>query len=687
MKHETFPPAAVRRGGRLNNTLRPPPELASTFALEQLTGLTKFMSSRNFWSWVVVIFGSDITLEMTQKLWEELTAGSFPNPPIEIVKSSALRGHQAAYNSTRNKIRVASSLIHETLTDNDSSCKLMIALVEEFGHHVDYMLRNVYSSIAGDAPFDEGASFAHSIVLIEYDRTESRTYAHLRRGQHNIDLSFEYKELHQAVKKYLNEKEIREDDKSGDEEYFGAGEPKFKDGHCFTHLSIDRKALQRVPNATYTDDDIKRIYFGSYERDFSQIVDPKLVYHPVHNEYLFKRDTLVKVVAVLAEAEFGSHPDFRVTRDNLGLYIPIEHIDNPSGIKDASIIDPDFRGACNPVELQIDPKRWMKNYIATEGGNWKTSTGYIAQELQLAYDCGRNAEGFRHLGNALHTLEDFYAHSNFIELALRKVGFTKVDPWVPVTSQQNRLPVVTGSFGGLDTAAVIILEIGEILEKTDPFEIKRTKGQKILLILMRDKYPRLASYYDAFLTNMEDFKRNHPTFWKVLHYTIGKVKDAILFSLGMMLCAIGNQIDEVQSHSLPNSTDPTHTQISKDHHDHPFHDIASHLAIEATIATVTAMEEAWKKKTSSSIDAYDTRSLPVAKVANSYIVHPEKTSWMDKKVKDWGDKNPDKVRRGESRTWVKHYSKMLKEKSKKWTKNYPNIKKALDWLQHLGKTE
>ena len=66
------------------------------------------------------------------------------------------------------------------------------------------------------------------------------------------------------------------------------------------------------------------------------------------------------------------------------------------------------------IELDIDSKTGMKNYIANENLGIDTSSAYIRRELQLAIHQGRQGqnftnEAFRHLGAALHTLEGMYS--------------------------------------------------------------------------------------------------------------------------------------------------------------------------------------------------------------------------------------------------------------------------------------
>ena len=118
------------------------------------------------------------------------------------------------------------------------------------------------------------------------------------------------------------------------------------------------------------------------------------------------------------------------------------------------------------IELDIDPDTGMKNYIANERGDWATSAGYIKYSLSRsihygrAYTCGSGreedlAEALRCLGQGLHTLEDFAAHTNYCELALREMGFLSVFPHTGVNTEislhgRRVFPLVTGTFGMVD---------------------------------------------------------------------------------------------------------------------------------------------------------------------------------------------------------------------------------------------
>jgi Heterokaryon incompatibility protein Het-C len=73
--------------------------------------------------------------------------------------------------------------------------------------------------------------------------------------------------------------------------------------------------------------------------------------------------------------------------------------------------------------------------MATENEGWDTSTDFIRRTLKASIEHGRRAggqegadlwEAYRLLGTGLHTLEDFTAHSNWCELALRMMGYEDV---------------------------------------------------------------------------------------------------------------------------------------------------------------------------------------------------------------------------------------------------------------------
>lgn len=73
--------------------------------------------------------------------------------------------------------------------------------------------------------------------------------------------------------------------------------------------------------------------------------------------------------------------------------------------------------------------------MATENQGWDTSTALIRRVFRGCIENGRRAKGregpelweaYRLMGTGLHTMEDLLAHSNWCEIALRKLGHNDV---------------------------------------------------------------------------------------------------------------------------------------------------------------------------------------------------------------------------------------------------------------------
>lgn len=233
---------------------------------------------------------------------------------------------------------------------------------------------------------------------------------------------------------------------------------------------------------------VKRTYFGNWLRDYSQAVD-------VGSLKGANADTIRILVWVLAFMAFGyATEEFEVTKERLGVYRPEEHIDNPLGYADgddARKFDPRLRGPVDQQELAIDPHTGMKNYIANESGGWATSAGYLRFSFARSIHFGRLytsggsgskgkeadlCEALRCLGQALHCMEDFSAHSNYCELALRELGyhnvFTHCGTQAEINIHGKRLyPIVTGTFGGVDFLHSVLGEATDHFTQSEVDEV------------------------------------------------------------------------------------------------------------------------------------------------------------------------------------------------------------------------
>jgi hypothetical protein len=182
---------------------------------------------------------------------------------------------------------------------------------------------------------------------------------------------------------------------------------------------------------------VARVYFGNWLRDYCTLPYVTLTATVLPRSTLLTSDPTAQAIDVgtvkyvSAEAirillwvlgfmTFGyGTKEFEVTAERLGTYRPEDHIDNPKDYADnldAREYDPRLRGPVNErVELAIDPKRGLKNYIASEEVGITTSAGHVRKLftrcIQLGREYGRTKneaalyEALRLMGTGLHCLE------------------------------------------------------------------------------------------------------------------------------------------------------------------------------------------------------------------------------------------------------------------------------------------
>ncbi|KAK2759163.1 hypothetical protein FQN54_003263 [Arachnomyces sp. PD_36] len=266
------------------------------------------------------------------------------------------------------------------------------------------------------------------------------------------------------------------------------------EGKNWRHGDIEDmlKTVAFIKGHKWTGMMVKRVYFGNWLRDYSQALD-------VGTIKSIQADTIRVLVWILAFMTFGyATEEFEVTAERLGVYRPEEHMDNPKDYadnEDARKYDARLRPPIRQIELDIDPETGMKNYIANERGDWATSAGFIKYSISRSIHFGRMytsgghskgkvedlCEALRCLGQGLHTLEDFGAHTNYCELALREQGYTNVFPHVGSRTQINLrghhvFPIVTGTFGMVDFFHSMLGEASDHVTQSEVNEMDNALG-------------------------------------------------------------------------------------------------------------------------------------------------------------------------------------------------------------------
>ncbi|KAF5022325.1 hypothetical protein F66182_5612 [Fusarium sp. NRRL 66182] len=233
---------------------------------------------------------------------------------------------------------------------------------------------------------------------------------------------------------------------------------------------------------------VSRTYFGNWLRDYSQAID-------VGTVKSVSAEAIRLLLCVLGFMTFGyGSGEFEVTAERLGCYRPEDHIDNPKDYaenEDATQYDRRLRGPIDEErELSVDPETGMKNYIANERAGIMTSARHVKKLFSGTIELGRRYkdsqrkadkyEALRLMGTGLHCLEDFFAHSNYCELALIELGERDVFPHVGRDTEIEIegasgpvYPLVTGTFGGVDFLHSVT---GEVSDKLTQNEIEELEG-------------------------------------------------------------------------------------------------------------------------------------------------------------------------------------------------------------------
>lgn len=727
-----------------------PTTITSQFALDQIFLWVDEISEVTFISMMVPMFGTDIPKDAYQTLYYNCKNKSLLAPEY-VISDEGLDNHWAGFNKITKTITFSPTFIDKIAKAKVNNSQAAIAilftiLLEEFGHYLDDLLRNVYSTTGGDALYDEGAIFAYSLVHFDLVNQTTLTLAELEHPGYKGPIEINWQEAIGSVEEYASVEDQINDSKTNYFEFFGAGMGNINDAHSHGHQSIEL-ILSEVGFDRNTE--LPYVYLGNWLRDFSQIIDPAIVSLPAgasreaikskealtpdffaHFSNGYSRDFLTRLIGYLAiksfmedildkhsikpedlnqttlqdinateaQKELIDHietlivkSDINKAKEVVGGYRWQEHMDNPTspaGLDasvDASLINPVFNPQASSKDLSVNPNTGMRYHI-------ESSIEYLEERFKMAMDAGPTKEGLRYFGEGLHLLEDYYAHSNFIEVGLIQMGHKKVIPWVTLTpamkAGQELIPITTGLFGSTDVLGSLLPKVAAMI----PHEVPPYKGAKrgvrtptdqILLLAFeekskqqalsnsdipsnkqgKDNSPILENEYQEYLELRDkwaDKKEDNPKLEAALEakhngLNTGLVIINMPLSIGANL--VGENVGSAQTLSQEITgeklgTNPSHSQLAKDHDHHHLHDLAAQLAMIAVRDTGEAMKAYWNG---------DKTSDPVS-VAKKYLVHPKNSPEnISKKINTWSKNNLARIVRSESKTDAGHYYDQTKE--------------------------
>lgn len=354
------------------------------------------------------------------------------------------------------------------------------------------------------------------------------------------------------------------------------------------HETIEKEAFA----TTFADLERKQILLGNWQNDFNQI---SLINEPLE-QYLgvkLTSDDLFELAVIIAEAKFGEQIAKQMDKHRFGFYKPSQHFDNPLDANDA-------------LGMEAVP-----NYI-------KVGVKEIRDTFEKAIAAGRTRVGREYYGSALHIMEDFFAHSNFVEIALRLRGVfvTTHAGLVESGRDEGRFRLVSGIFETLDTVVSMLKIITMHMKRPpEPGKVIST-GDRITLVLLKRFNRKLARLYLAYLLMIHWAKRKIPGF-KLLHNVAQRIKFWAVHKVASLIDKLTTQLAK----KTGTGAQISHSILNKDDPSRPLYGLARQLAVYVVKAINLKMLAVWK-------DPKDTAARKeLFSLVDRFTSHPDKCSW------------------------------------------------------------
>lgn len=381
------------------------------------------------------------------------------------------------------------------------------------------------------------------------------------------------------------------------------------------HERVERDSLRAIVGG---DDRVLRaIYFGNWQRDFSQFI-PEWIGEPWCPRRLGR--VMFRVCSVLARHEFGRTLD----AVSFGSYRWEEHIDNPREFGRA--LDPttyDVKARRSPVD---EPNATLALYREDADGLQRylqSSRDYAVGKIGVALARGRTPAGYENLGAAFHTIEDLYAHSNFVELCMIALGRpvnpmtgTIRDTGEAIRDRHGRYRLTTGVFTRRDTfsslSKILLTHVEGVPSSPAEHSITEALVEEFLGSTAASLYRRLAPAPGS-----------HPSAFGQM------VTDHVLAPLRQAVAAYLHPLAERFAQTTGRTAyqgfvfdrpialiETSHSLVAKDDIHLPYHPVARRLAATAVARLWQEIDSAWRSGTT------DVHRSALPRLVREFINHP-----------------------------------------------------------------
>ena len=264
-----------------------------------------------------------------------------------------------------------------------------------------------------------------------------------------------------------------------------------------------------------------------------------------------------------------------------------------------------------------------------------TGIGAIRHNFSLAIDAGETSTGLQHYGRAMHITEDFFAHTNFVRIAMHLLDSSQPEPYggtVESGPDAGRHRLTSGIFAGADTVMSILhLLIAEIAKEPEPGRI--TPGDRIIQMMVNHVSPTLGAAFGAYLEARSAVDRATST-----------VSSAISTAAGIAIPAIGvyNQARDLARRGLEagvnaamaeagrrytgTGAQPSHTRMNVDDpaSGGDLFPIARDLAQHVVSELDPLLQAAWRAPAG---QAREDKRRELFDRLRGFLVHPEQDRW------------------------------------------------------------
>jgi hypothetical protein len=383
------------------------------------------------------------------------------------------------------------------------------------------------------------------------------------------------------------------------------------------HEQMSAAALR---GSGYSAEQMQDIQLGNWATDMNQI---SLVV-PYLQQYLgftLTPTQQFQLVRLLAVGNFGEQAASRMSESRLGGYRESEHFDNPAQ-------------ASAPQEQAL-----VASHIGiTSDGSLpgeNTGVGAIMHNFGLAIDAGATSTGRQHYGRAMHITEDFFAHTNFVRIAMRVLDSSQPEPYggrVESGPDAGHDRLTSGIFASADTVMSILhLLIAEIMKEPEPGRI--TSGDRIIQMMVSHLSPTLGVAFGAYLQVRSAEQRATSAISSAISTAVGiaippigvynQARDLVRQGLE---AAVNAAMAEAGRRATGTGAQPSHTRMNVDDpaSGGDLYPIARDLAQHVVSQLDPLLQAAWRAPAGPAREAAREALFAQLRI---FLVHPEQNRW------------------------------------------------------------